>query len=103
MHAINNDMLFQYDVPLEWWYQSCTEKEDYFHKGMQGDGEWPFVEKALWRIHNFNTEKEGDTPRTRFVHKMRKILDERHFIKDVEDMWRRVKADKVTVEDPWVR
>jgi hypothetical protein len=102
MHAINNDMLFQYDLPLEWWYRGCTKNEDYFTTSTLKQRQKPSAEKALWRIHNFDTVKEGDTPRTRFVHKMRTILDERPFIKDVEDMWRRVKAGKVTVEDPWV-
>jgi hypothetical protein len=34
---------------------------------------------------------------------MRKILDERPFIKDIKTMWEKVKAGEVQVEDPWER
>ena len=103
MLPFNNDMLFQYDLPLDWWYQSCTKDERFFDRDVYGKGQKPLIEKALWRIHHFDTGKEGDTCRTRFVTKMRKILDERPFIKDIKTMWEKVKAGEVQVEDPWER
>ncbi len=103
MHPINEDMLFQYDQPLEWWYESCTTDEDYFIKQAQETAHREFFRKALYRIHNFNTQKEGDTCRTRFVHKIRKILDEREFISEFKQMWEDTKAGKIEVKDPWQR
>ncbi|MBK8973483.1 MAG: hypothetical protein IPM37_19840 [Hahellaceae bacterium] len=102
MLPIHNDFLFQYDQPLEWWYQS-VHAVDVFAQNERHQKIKPQIEKALWRIHHFDTEKEGDTCRTRFVTKMRKILDERPFIKDIKTMWEKVKAGEVQVEDPWER
>lgn len=102
MHPINTDMLFQYDKPLEWWYRSCEKDEGFFNRNLNKKSQ-PYYEKALWRIHHFDTEKEGDTCRTRFVHKIRRILDERPFIKEFETMWQRVKSGDIQVEDPWKR
>ncbi len=98
----NKDMLFQYDQPLEWWYQGSKIEEDYFEKS-KNRGSRKYVEKALYRFHNFNTQKEGDTCRTRFVHKIRKILDEREFISEFKQMWEDAKAGKIEVKDPWKR
>jgi len=103
MRPINEDMLFQYDQPLEWWYASCTKDEDYFVKQAQQEAHREFFRKALYRFHHFDTEKEGDTCRTRFVHKIRKILDEREFINEFKQMWHDVKAGKIEVVDPWER
>jgi hypothetical protein len=101
MLPINNDMLFQYDLPLEWWYQGCSRDEDYFMKNGDPVVLREMILRSLWRIYNFNTDKEGPGPRTNFVNKMRKILDERSFIKEIEEMWRRVKAGKVQLDRPW--
>lgn len=100
MLPINNDMLFQYDQPLEWWYQSCDRDEKYFYERHR-QATKPSIEKALWRIHHFDTEKEGPGPRTTFVTKMRKILDERPFIQDIKNMWQQVKAGEILPENPW--
>ncbi len=102
MYPINADMLFQYDQPLEWWYRGCETNEDFFKKS-KNRGSQAFYQKALYRIHHFDTEKEGDTCRTRFVHKISKILDEREFIPEFKQMWEDVKADKIEVKDPWKR
>lgn len=103
MDAINNDMLYQYDQPLEYWYQCCQlAKEDYYSREKCKTIK-EYTEKSLWRIYNFDTEKEGDSPRTRFVIKMRKLLNERHFIKDFSDMWQAVKAGKINPPNPWKR
>lgn len=102
MHPINNDMLYQYDLPLEWWYQSCTKDEEHFKKDAQEQTYRELIETALWRIFNFDVGKEGLSPRTTFVLKIRKILDERPFIKEFETMWQRVKAGEITVLNPWI-
>jgi len=102
MSPINNDMLLQYDLPLEWWYSSVKEV-DYFNLNARNKKTKPQYEKALYRIHHFDTEKEGDTCRTHFVHKIRKILDERDFIPEFKQMWEDVKTGKIEVKDPWKR
>ena len=102
MFPINNDMLLQYDLPLEWWYQS-VKGLDYFRLNKKNARSKSQYFKALYRIHHFDTEKEGDTCRTRFVHKIRKILDERDFIPEFKQMWEDVKAGNVEVKDPWAR
>jgi hypothetical protein len=102
MYAYNEDMVFQYDLALEWWYQSCPENEDFFErKKVQYTDCISDLYRYLYRIHHFDTEKEGDTCRTRFVHKMKNILDEREFISEFKQMWLDVKADRVDIEEPW--
>jgi hypothetical protein len=103
MMYFNTDMLYQYDLPLEWWYRGCNRDKDYFTRSSLQQRQKPSIEKALWRIHNFDDEKEGDTPRSTFVHKIRKMFDERPFIQDLADMWQKVKEGNVEVVDPWDR
>jgi hypothetical protein len=102
LHIINNDCLYQYDVFLEFWYKSCAVGEEYFKKN--GNERYlSIIEEALYRIYYFDTEKEGDTCRSRFVVKIRKILDDREFIQDFKQLWLDVKAGKIQVENPWKR
>lgn len=96
----NKDMLFQYDLPLEWWYQGCETDEGYFQKPRY-KGTRPGLEKALYRIHKFDTNREGDTCRTRFVHKIRKLLNEREFMSEFKQMWEDVKNDKIVIKNAW--
>jgi len=103
MYPINEDMLYQYNLALEWLYQCSLEDTKTLKLINTNKASRASLEKALYRIHNFNTEKEGDTCRTRFVHKIRKILDEREFITEFKQMWEDVKADKIEVKDPWKR
>ncbi len=102
MLPIHHDFLYQYDQPLEWWYQCCRHNDEYFTKPKKMK-EIPSLEKMLYRFHHFNTQKEGDTCRTRFVHKIRKILDEREFISEFKQMWEDVKSGKIVVDNPWER
>lgn len=102
VNKLNEDVLFQYDSYLEYWYECIDQNEDCF-EGKRGGRRIPIAEKALYRIHNFDTEKEGDTCRTRFVENMRKILDEREFIPQFKQMWSDVKAGKIEVDNPWKR
>jgi hypothetical protein len=101
MRALNLDMLFQYDRPLEWWYRCRTRDENYFENQGQAEKRRQNYRKYLFRICHFDTDKEGDTCRTRFVQKMRKMLDEREFISEFKQMWEEVKAGKVGVKKPW--
>lgn len=103
MLPIHHDFLFQYDQPLEWWYDSVKDS-DFFSSGNEFNMQLvPSLEKALWRIHHFDTEKEGDTCRTHFAYKIRKILDEREFVSEFKQMWLDVKAGKIQVQHPWKR
>jgi hypothetical protein len=97
---INEEFLLQYDEPLEWWYESVKDV-DYFNLCEFNKKLKPSAYKYLYRICHFDTEKEGDTCRTRFVFKIRKILDEREFVPEIKQMWLDVKAGEVEVKDPW--
>lgn len=90
------DMLFQYDLPLETWYYHCT-----FSKV---PSEAPYVKLmllALYRIHNFDQLAEGDSPRAHCVKKVTRMFDEREFVPAFKAMWEHVKAGGVEVENPW--
>lgn len=100
LFPINEDMIYQYDQPLEWWYQSCIKEPEYFKKNNSSKSLKSF-NKAFYRIHHFDTEKEGDTCRTRFVIKLRNMFDERDFFPDFKQMWEDVKSGKTQVESPW--
>jgi len=104
LNYINEDCLFQYDNYLEYWYFSCTQVKDFDeHAKRKVLEDSDLIQQGLYRIHYFDTEKEGDTCRTRFVNKMRKMLDEREFIAEFKQMWLDVKAGKIEVENPWER
>ncbi|MDE1462688.1 hypothetical protein [Spartinivicinus poritis] len=103
LNYINQDCLFQFDNYLEYWYLSCPKDESYFSSNKLHQRQVPYFEQALYRICHFDTEKEGNTCRTRFVHEMREILDEREFISEFKQIWTDVKAGKIIIENPWVR
>ncbi len=97
---VAQDCLYQYANYLEYWYQCCETSEDYFSKNYN-DRMLPHIKNGLYRIHNFDVEKEGDTCRSRFVLKMRKMLDEREFISAIKDMWQQAKAGTIETNNPW--
>ena len=102
----HEEFLLQYDEPFEWWYLSCkNDAENFFNDKSQGYDTRKMIRyggyKALYNIYHFDTKKEGDTCRTRFVLKIRKALDEREFSDDFKQMWLDIKAGKIDVEDPW--
>jgi hypothetical protein len=97
---INEDFLLQYDEPLEWWYESVKDV-DYFNLNDLNRKQKPHFPKLLYRIYHFDIEKEGDTCRTRFVKKIRNMLDDREFFPEFKQMWLDVKAGKIEVQDPW--
>ena len=98
LNYINEDCLFQYDNYLEYWYSSCIQVKDNDEREIR-----KILKMGLYRIHHFDTEQEGDTCRTRFVQKMRKILDEREFIEEIKTMWAQVKTGEINPDDPWKR
>ena len=103
VNFINDDCLYQYDSYLDYWYAYAPKNKDFF-KGRKGKRKIPVCELALYRIHHFDTDKEGDTCRTRFVNKIRQILDERDFIPEFKALWINVKNEKTCISnDPWVR
>lgn len=93
--------LYQYDDVLEWILMTITPDatKEFFaeiepKRGLQE------YQKALFCIHHFDTEKEGNTCRARAVFKIRKILDEHDFVPEFRQMWEDVKLGKVEVKDP---
>ena len=100
MCPLNDDMLFQYDRPLKWWYD-CSLRDATALGSMTNDESRPYAEKAMSRIYHFETGVNGDTRRSRFAHKIRIILDEGKFIEEIREMWEDVKTGKIVVEKPW--
>lgn len=100
MIPIHYDFLFQYDDALEWWYE-CVKGINYYNISDFNKKFIPYHKKALYRIFYFDTKKEGDTCRSKFVKKIIKILDEREFFPEFDQMWQDVKDGKTVVEDPW--
>ncbi len=94
--------LYQYDDVLGWCLTTLTAKnEKEFLEGLQIPEYLQEFQKALYCIHCFDTEKEGDTCRTYAIHKIRKILDERTFVPEFKKMWEDTKAGKIEVKTPW--
>lgn len=102
INFIMEDCLYQFPQVLEWWYLHCPSEESFF-ENPKYKKKIPMCNEALYRIHHFDIEKEGDTCRTHFVKQMRKMLDERNFIPVFKQMWLDVKAGKFKVENPWER
>jgi hypothetical protein len=100
MLPVHREFLYQYDQPLEWWYQ-CVKDVDYFNVRKANRKNIPSINEALYRIYHFDTAKEGETGRTRFVQKIRRMLDERDFIPEFKQMWQDVKHGKTVVQDAW--
>ena len=96
--------LYQYDEVLEWCLTTLNiNAEKKLYKSLSEPVNLLGYQKALYCIYHFDTEKEGDTGRSRAVQKIRKILDERSFAPEFKQMWEDVKAGKIEVEDPWTR
>lgn len=96
--------LYQYDDVLEWCLTTLTpNKEKEFSEGLHTPEYLKSFQRALYCLHHFDTEKEGDTCRTSAIHKIRKILDEHKFVPEFKQMWEDVKAGKIEVKDPWKR
>lgn len=96
--------LYQYDEVVEWCMTTMTtNKSNEFLEDIKPPVGLKEYQKALYCLSHFDTEEEGDTCRTRFVHKIRRILDEREFIPEFKQMWLGVKSGKIEVKDPWKR
>ncbi len=102
LNYINEDCLFQYDNYLEYWYLSCAQINDEAPKVIKDMARAiDYIKLGLYRIHHFDIEKEDDTCRTRFVQKIRKILDEREFNAQIDEMWLQVKSGELQVDNAW--
>ncbi|MBK8186683.1 MAG: hypothetical protein IPK77_05230 [Cellvibrio sp.] len=96
--------LYQYDDVLEWCLTTMTiNTENELHKSLKTSINLKEYQKALYCFYHFDIEKEGDTCRTRFIHKIRKILDECKFVPEFKQMWEDTKVGKIDVKKPWGR
>ncbi len=94
--------LYQYDDVLTWCLTTLSkDKEKKFHKSIEYPVNIELYQKVFYCFLHFDTEKEGDTGRSRFIPKIKKILDENEFIPEFKQIWEEVKAGKVEVKDPW--
>ena len=91
-------MLLQYDLPLEYFFKGLQDLQPddlYLVKGL----EW--TKKGLYRFYHFDVEKEGDTARTKLVHKLREMFDHREYSPLVKELWEQVKSGEIVVDEPW--
>jgi hypothetical protein len=95
---LHREFLYQYDQPFEWWYES-VKNSDYFKKNPSNERMRSIIEQALCQINRFDTEKEGDTCRSQFAHRLRKMFDERPFFEEFKTMWQLVKAGEIEVDE----
>lgn len=96
--------LYQYDEVLEWCLTTMTmNNENQLRESLKTSINLKEYQKALYCFYNFDTEKEGDTYRTRFIHKICKLLDERDFVPEFKQLWEDTKAGKIDVKKPWER
>lgn len=96
--------LYQYDEVLEWCLTTITaNKGNEFLEELNNPKYLEAFQKALYCIHHFDTEKEGDSNRSKAVVKIRNILDEHLFLPEFKQIWQDIKADKIEVKDPWKR
>lgn len=91
--------LLQFDCFLDYIYLCCRQ-DSYFIKRLE-KGLEPSIKKALFRIHRFDCEKEGDTARSRCVFKIKKLFDEREFHPQFKQIWNEVKTDTSDVKGLW--
>lgn len=92
-------MLLQHDFPLEIMFRTINYEQKKSSYALTN-----FTEnyaKCLYRIFDFDTYKEGPSPRTTFVTKIRKVLDEGDHVPELKQLWEQVKRGEVTVDKPW--
>lgn len=97
---LSEDCLYQYDEYLQYWIKGCSLDSAHFQRIFQEKTK-PYFVKALHRINRFDADKEGDTARGRFVHKIRKLLDEHEFHPTLKELWAEVKNDTSDVKGLW--
>jgi hypothetical protein len=100
LSILSNDCLYQYDIYLNFWTRGCEADNSYFSTDVY-QLDKPYLIKALHRINRFDVDKEGDTARGRFVHKIRKLLDEHQFHPTLKKLWAAVKQDTSDVKGLW--
>lgn len=89
MYPVHQDMLFQHDSVLEWWYSGVSKSPDYFK---QPRNRWVDVREsyieALEAIVNFDVNLEGESSvRSSTVLKLKKMLDEKEFAPEIKNAW----------------
>lgn len=99
INRYGQDMLYQWDGPLQLTFDQMRRdpKDTAYLIRVEPD-----FAKMLYRIAFFDTEKEGDTVRSRTVYKLRSLLDREDNVPELQQLWRRVKSGEQEVIDPWL-
>jgi hypothetical protein len=96
----NEGMLYQYERPLEWWYQSVNANSDVLTEKDYNDKKWK-LSLALYRIYNYKSYDHANPQQECFVERITKILDEREFLPEISEIIAAAKDDRIMVKDPW--
>lgn len=90
------DMIYQYDKPLLAWYNHCYQEE------ISSDVQYvQLLLMALYRIDNFDSDAEGEGPRTDFVRKIKALFDRKVFSASFRCAWEHVKSGDLKVDSAW--
>ncbi len=100
---LNDDCIYQYDAYVNYWYQCFPSTQQDYLKDLSIKHHKIYVHNSLYRIAQFDVAKEGDTCRSRYVLKVRDILDNRDMIPDIKDMWKQAKDGTIETKRPWKR
>ncbi len=100
MYPINEEFLYQYDLPLKNWFEAMKTDTETSLIGLHEDSIYSY-QLALLQIHSFDTKREGDIRRSRFALKIRKLLDRSEFAEDFNETWAGIKSGKIVPKDPW--
>lgn len=97
LNAGSRDMLFQYERPLDTWYHQCAGQEVPDDRAMQ-----ELLLIAVYRIFHFDQQAEGeDSPRTRFVARIRAMFEQREFSPSFQALLAVVRNGEAVVEGLW--
>lgn len=99
LSILSEDCLYQYDDYLNHWLKCCEKDVRFFEFRFKHYKD--LLPLALHRINRFDVDKEGDTARGRFVHKIRKLLDEHEFHPTLKELWAEIKSDTNDVKGLW--
>ena len=94
------DFLYQYDRPLEWWYEHCDRSEKFFEKKTNQDMLWNLY-LAFYRIVDFPNRENRDPRQDELANKLTRLLDEGDFMPTVKSIWEKTRDGRIVIEAPW--
>jgi hypothetical protein len=92
-------LILQYPEVLELIFKTINLNTNVFARDF--NRRYEYEARSFYRIANFDIEKEGKTPRTAFVKIARDILDRGNHLPEINELWKKIKSNEITVKNPW--